>query len=103
MHADLATRRRVLQMVYLRYQEADRALKIAIEETKTWFPNASQPKSSTIGNPGSPIRRLYERRERAILQLSVAQLKLNVARRRLAIRRQKAQAKPILYLTYSSH
>ena len=103
MHADLSTRRRVLQVIYLRYQKADQALKIATEEMKTWFPNASQTKSSTIGNPGSPIRRLYEQREKAVHKLSVAHLKLNVARKRLAIRRQKAQVKPILYLTYSSH
>jgi hypothetical protein len=104
MHADLANRRRVLQVFYLRYQDADRAFKIAKEEMKTWFPDASQPKSSTIGNPGSSIRRLYEQRERAILQLGVAHLKLNVARQRLAtIRRQKARVKPILFVSYSSH
>lgn len=102
MHADLANRRRVLQVIYLRYQDADRALKMAIEEMKTWFPNDGQPRSSTIGNPGSRIRRLYEQRERAVLQLGVAHLKLNVARQRLAIRRQKAQAKPILFVSYSS-
>lgn len=100
MDADLATRRRVLLVTYRRYLDADRAWNIALREMKTWFPKARQPCPLTIGNPGSPIRRLYEQRERAMRQLEAARLKLEVARQRLAAMRQKAQGRRVLFVTY---
>lgn len=103
MHTDLAMRRRVLLVTYQRYQKADRAWDIARQEMKSWFPRGERPNSSEIGNPGSPIRRLYEQREHAMLQLDAARLKLDVARQRLATRREKAQKAPMLFLTYTSH
>ncbi|SHK43584.1 hypothetical protein SAMN05444000_12921 [Shimia gijangensis] len=102
MHSDLATRRRVLLVAYQRYQKADRAWDIARQEMKSWFPRGARPNSSAIGNPGSPIRRLYKQRERAMLQLEAARLKLDVARQRLASRRQEAETTHTLFLTYTS-
>jgi hypothetical protein len=101
MHADIATRRRLLLLTYQRYLAADRVWDLALREMKTWFPTASQPGPSTIGNPGSPIRRLYRQRERAMLQLETARLKLEVAKQRLATSRQKTQATRVLYITYA--
>ena len=66
MHADLETRRRVLLLTYRRYLEADRAWNTALREMRTWFPTTRRPVSAIIGNPGSPIRRLYEQRARAM-------------------------------------
>lgn len=82
MHAELATRRRVLLLIYQRYIAAEQAWDVAQRETKAWFPQ-SHHSPAIIGDPGSPIRQLYNRRERAILQLEVARLKLQVARQRL--------------------
>lgn len=82
MHADLATRRRVLLLIYQRYTAAEQAWSVAQQETRAWFP-MSHHSSAIIGDPGSSMRQLYERRARAILQLEVARLKLKVARQRL--------------------
>ena len=97
MHPDLVTRRRSLTVTYERYLAADRAWSMAVRDVKLWFPPASQPHHSPIGNPGSPVRRLYEKRERALLQLGTAHLKLAVARQRLAAR-QKEMGDPSVRL-----
>lgn len=86
MHADLATRRRVLALTYHRYIDADRSFELALHEVRAWCPDQMQPSITIIGNPGSDIRRLYEQRERAVAQLTVSRLKLEVARQRLASR-----------------
>ncbi len=100
MHADLATRRRVLLLIYQRYTAAEQAWSVAQRETKTWFPQ-SHHSPAIIGDPGSPIRHLYNQRERAILQLEVARLKLQVARKRLERREQDYGTDP-LFLTQST-
>jgi len=103
MHTDLATNRRVLIVMYQRYLEADRTWNIALSEIRMWFPTESRPNRATIGSPGSPIRRLHEQRERAMFQLEAARLKLEMAKQRLSKRRQRAQASPVLFLTYIDH
>ena len=100
MHTDLATRRRVLQLTYQRFLDADRVWSMALRDVKTWFPSANQPNPFTIGNPGSRIRRLYEKRERAMLQLHAARLKLRVARKRMAERSRKTEKTRLLFLTH---
>ena len=100
MHIDLKIRRRVLLVTYQRCLRTDRAWIVALREMKAWFPVTNQPYRSTIGSPGSPMRRLYERRERAILQLETARRKLEEAKRRLAARRQKPQAPRALLVTH---
>ncbi len=103
MHTDLATNRRVLIVMYHRYQEADRTWNIALSEIRMWFPTESRPNRATIGNPGSPIRRLHEKRERAMFQLEAARLKLEVAKHRLSNRRHRTLASPVLLLGYLGH
>ena len=100
MHADLETRRRVLLLTYQRYLKADRAWNIAQRDVRTWFPKASRRGMATIGNPGSIVRRLYDQRERARLQLDIAHLKLEAARQRLAEKRRRANATRVLYITH---
>ena len=87
MHADLAARRRLLLLAYRRYMEADRCWSVAIEDMKTWFPTEGASRLSRIGHPGSPIRLLYEQREKAISRLETARIKLEVGKRRLAEQR----------------
>lgn len=101
MHPDLVTRRRGLMVTYERYLAADRAWNMALRDMKLWFPAASRPRHSTIGNPGSPIRRLYEKRERALLQLEAAHLKLDVAKQRMAARQRKMQEPYVMLVTYA--
>ncbi|MDT8325919.1 MAG: hypothetical protein RQ750_00840 [Roseovarius sp.] len=99
MHKDLLTRRRVLLVTYRRYLDADRAWTVALREVKTWFPAASRPGVSTIGNPGSPMRRLFEQRERALLQFETARLKLEAARRRFAARECARRSVRVMLIT----
>lgn len=99
MHADLAMRHRVLLLIFHRYNAAEQAWSVAQQETKAWFPTRHN-KSALIGDPGSRIRHLYDQRERAILQLEVARLKLQVARQRLE-RRVAVRGGGPLCLTYS--
>lgn len=87
MQAELVTRRRALLVIYRRWLDADRALALALRDARTVFPSASRPPRWTIGAPGSPVRRLHEQRERALLQLQAARLKLAVAKARLDARR----------------
>jgi len=100
MHRDIETNRRVLLLAYRRFLEVDRAWDMALRELNSWFPSAKQVGVSTLGNPGSPIRRIHDQRDRAIGQLNVACQKLEVAKKRMAARRQKTQVKRILFLTY---
>jgi hypothetical protein len=87
MDSDLAVRRRAVAILYRRYLDAERAWNEAVREAASWFPAPSRPRPGAIGAPRSPLRRLHERRERAVAQLEVAVLKLKVARRRRAERR----------------
>ncbi len=103
MHPDLETRRRVLIVMYRRYMEADRCWNVALREMRSWFPAENQPNASRIGNPGSPIRRLYEQRKRAMAQLEAARMQLDVARQRLTKKRRGSDAAPVLRLTFTGH
>jgi hypothetical protein len=88
MTPDLEPRRRALAVFYRRYLVADRALRLAQGEALSWFPRGSRPSVPPIGDPGSPVRRLHDRRDRALQLLVVAHVKLHEARRRSARRRQ---------------
>ncbi len=101
MHADLETRRRVLITMYQRYLDADRRWNLAMSEIRAWFPAGNQINLSRIGDPGSPIRRLYEHRKRAVFQLEAAQIKLDVARQRLPKKRLISISAPFLRITYT--
>lgn len=75
-------RRRALLIMYHRYLIADRAWRLAQQEAQSWFPARERPAVTPIGSPGSRIRRLHDRRERAVDQLTVALLKFREAQRR---------------------
>ena len=92
MQSELATRRRALSVTFGRYVEADRAWHAALDEMRVWFPPTDQPNRAAIGNPGSEIRRLYDDRQRALVLLEAAHLKLETARARLEER--EARGRP---------
>lgn len=97
MHRELAAYQRLLVIAYRRYLEADRALASRLSDMRAVFPPHSVPYRGTIGAPGSPIRRLYEDRDHALLRLHAAREKFNAARAR--IHRRPARSTKILFLT----
>lgn len=86
MTPDIEPRRRAVLIIYRRYVAADRAWQLAQREAQSWFPAAARPAVPPIGNPGSRVRALHDRRERAVEQLTVALEKLHTAQRRAARR-----------------
>jgi len=81
---DLNFRRLVLVVLYRKYLDADRAWRLAQSEALSWFPLDARPGGSLMGNPGSHLRRLYERRDRALSQFMVVYGEIEQARRRAA-------------------
>jgi hypothetical protein len=86
MQSDLDLRRRVLVKLYRRYMTADHDWLVETRVALSWMPETPPEKLAVIGNPGSRVRRLYDRREEALERLHAARAKLEVARRRLAER-----------------
>lgn len=69
--------RRVLQLYYRRYLRAELALRMAQDDAASWLPARQHRMVLLIGNPGSRIRTLYERRNRAMEHLSFIQKELD--------------------------
>jgi len=82
MKSEFENRRRALLIFYRRYLAADRAWRLAQAEAVSWFPVQFRPAVPPIGNPGSKLRHLHDRRDRALAKLTVAHLKLGDARKR---------------------
>ena len=97
MHADLKSRRRVLVNASQSYVFADDAWHHGLREAATFIPDAVGRNTWTIGNPGSRIRKLYEARDHALQRLVVAQLKIQVAKKRIRDR-QSRPPKATLFL-----
>lgn len=76
MGPDRQIYRRVLRHYYRRYLRAERALRLAQIEAASWLPSGRHRMVLLIGNPGSRMRALYERRNRAMDQLSLIQHEL---------------------------
>lgn len=97
MRHDLELRKRVLAMTYLRYAEADLSWRRVSAAARQWFPESDRPQRWTIGAPKSPVRKVYERRQRALAQFLAARRKLTQAKERLGPRCPK-----VLLLEFSS-
>jgi hypothetical protein len=82
MHEHLEVQRRILIVAYRRYLAADQALQAARTAALVWFPEAPPRNTMLIGDPGSRIRRLHDRRERALARLALARQELEAAQRR---------------------
>ncbi len=94
MTPDLNFHRRVLVVLYRKYLDADRAWRLAQTEALSWFPLDTRPAGSLMGNPGSHLRRLYERRDRALSQFMVVYGEIDQAPRR-AVRQVHILALPL--------
>jgi hypothetical protein len=86
MQSDFELRRRVLVKLYRRYIVADRDFVVATRAAIGWLPEAPPDKLTQIGNPGSRVRRLYDRREDALERFHAARAKLERARERRGLR-----------------
>ena len=89
MRSDLDLRRRVLVKLYRRYIAADQDFILTTRAAIGWLPEAPPGKLTLIGNPGSRVRRSYDRREEALERLLVARGKLEAARRRQGVRERR--------------
>ena len=83
MRAELHMRYRLLLRAERRFDAADRAWHAAAQAARALFPAGARPPVLPIGDPGSPVRRLWERRERELLALLAARARLDAARVRL--------------------
>lgn len=102
MHPDLEFRRQVLLKIYKRYLAADKAWSEASREAQTWFPRQSRRTVAAIGNPGSHIRDVYERRDLALRQLAAARQKLEDARKRLVRQRFGPGPQKVMLISFLS-
>lgn len=83
MHEELAAHHRLLAAAYRRYVDADLRLVAALNEMQSFFPVDRVPHRGSVGAPRSPIRRLQEERDRALLRLQSARAKLKTAKARV--------------------
>ena len=84
MRAELHMRYRLLLRAERRFDAADRHWHAAAHAARALFPAPLRPSVLPIGDPGSPVRQLWERRERELLALLAARARLEGARARLA-------------------
>lgn len=82
MKRDTEAQRRALLIFYNRYLAADRAWRLAQAEAMSWFPAQFRPAVPPIGDVGSRLRQLHDRRDRALARLETAHRKLARARNR---------------------
>jgi hypothetical protein len=90
MHAYLKSRRRLLLNASQSYVVADCAWQQGLRDAGEFIPDAVGHNVWKIGNPGSRIRKLYEARDHALQRLVAAQLKIQVAKKRI----QDQQSRP---------
>ena len=101
MHTDLQINRRVVINATQSYTRADADWHRGLSHVAEIFPDVLGHGFWQIGNPGSRIRKLYERREQALRHLDVARLKLQTARKRLRDRHEASRSKAIvLFITH---
>ena len=101
MHPDLQINRRVVINATQRYSRADADWHKGLIHAAEIFPDVVGHGFWHIGNPGSRIRKLYERREQALRRLDVARLKLQFAKKRLRDRHEASRANAIaLFITH---
>lgn len=99
MHADLEVRRRALVRAYTQYLVAERNWINAVEDVRGLCRAEFRSQTAFVGNPGSPIRRLHEKRQKALQRLQVSRLKLAIAKRRLL--RRSAKPRLVFRLSYA--
>lgn len=89
MNRELAAHFRLLAAAYARYLAAERRLARADSEFRAFFPANRAPRRGTIGAPRSPVRRLHDERDRALLRLQASYETFRVAKARVERRQSK--------------
>ena len=101
MHPDLQINRRVIINATQSYTRADADWHKGLRHVAEIFPEVLGHGYWRIGNPGSRIRKLYERREQALRRLDVARLKLQIAKKRLRDRHESSRSDVVaFFITY---
>jgi len=101
MHSDLKTHRRVFVFASQTYTLADTAWRKGLREAALLVPDVEGHGYWKIGNPGSRMRRLYDQRDQALQRMTVARLKLQVAKARLLERQKRSRLSgATLYIAY---
>lgn len=93
MAPELEFRRRALIVFYRKYIEADDAWRLARKEALSWFPLDGRATVPLMGDSGSHLRRLYDRRDRTLSQFKAIYREIEQARRR-ALRKAQTLALP---------
>ncbi|MFD2738925.1 hypothetical protein ACFSUD_05035 [Sulfitobacter aestuarii] len=83
MHPELEIRRRLVFHASQTYARSDAEWHKGLEHAAEMVPDVAGHGYWQIGNPGSEIRRLYERRAAALSRFDAARQKLQVAKDRL--------------------
>lgn len=71
MHGYVGIHRRTVLQAYHRFLAADRSLQEARSAALVWTSERPPQKAMLMGNTGSRVRRLYERRDRALERLTL--------------------------------
>lgn len=79
MHGYADFYRRLVLLAYHRFLTADRSLQKAQSDALTWMPERASQKTMLLGDPGSRVRRLHERRDRALARLGLLRQALDKA------------------------
>ncbi|UWQ86031.1 hypothetical protein [Leisingera caerulea] len=98
MHPDLQLRRSVLVRASLRFEKAEADWRAAVIKASELVPQAHRYSYWSIGHPGSRIRELYNRRDKALNLLTVALLKFESARHRVRERQAGRGPRAVLLL-----
>jgi hypothetical protein len=71
MHGYVSFHRRMVLLAYHRFLAADRSLQKAQAAALAWISEPSSKKTLLLGDPGSRVRVLHERRDRALARLKL--------------------------------
>ena len=82
MHGYVGIHRRTVLQAYHRFLAADRSLQEARSAALVWNTERPPQKTMLMGNTGSRVRRLYERRDRALERLTLLRQALNEEKKR---------------------
>ncbi len=82
MHGYVGIHRRTVLQAYHRFLAADRSLQKAQSAALVWIAEPSSQKAMLMGDTGSQVRRLHERRDRALERLTLLRQALDQEKKR---------------------
>ena len=94
MHGYVGIHRRTVLQAYHRFLAADRSLQEARSAALVWNSGPSSQKTMLMGDTGSRLRRLHERRDRALERLALLRQTLDQEKRK----KRKSSQRSVLLL-----